>query len=45
MCLYLASCASTQNTGQEAEPEIIAAAQEDLPKGSGESIDEHLFVP
>jgi membrane-bound lytic murein transglycosylase D len=45
LCLILASCATTQNNIPEAEPEMIAAAQEDLPKGEGESIDEHLFVP
>lgn len=46
LCLVLAGCASTQNEAvPELEPEVIAAAQEDLPGGSGESIDEHLFVP
>jgi len=45
MCLGLASCATTGSNNSETEPEVIAAAQEDLPKGSGESIDEHLFVP
>ena len=45
MCLGLASCATTGSNNPENEPEVIAAAQEDLPKGSGESIDEHLFVP
>ena len=45
LCLFLASCASTQNINPEPEPEVIAAAQEDLPKGEGESIDEHLFIP
>ena len=30
----------------EPEPEVVtAAAQEELPKGEGESIDEHLYVP
>jgi membrane-bound lytic murein transglycosylase D len=43
-CLALASCATTQN-GQNPEPEVVAAAQEDLPRGQGESIDEHLFIP
>lgn len=43
--LVLASCATTQTNLPEAEPEVVAAAQEDLPKGAGESIDEHLFVP
>ena len=45
LCLFLASCATTQNNIPEPEPEVVAAAQEDLPKGEGESIDEHLFVP
>ncbi len=45
LCLILASCATTQNNNPEPEPEVLAAAQEDLPKGSGESIDEHLFIP
>ena len=45
LCLFLASCATTQNISPEPEPEVIAAAQEDLPKGEGASIDEHLFVP
>jgi membrane-bound lytic murein transglycosylase D len=45
LCLFLASCATTQNNIPEPEPEVLAAAQEDLPKGAGESIDEHLFVP
>jgi len=45
LCLFLASCATTQTDTPEPEPEVLAAAQEDLPKGEGESIDEHLFVP
>ncbi len=45
ICLTLASCATTGSNNPESEPEVVAAAQEDLPKGSGESIDEHLFVP
>jgi membrane-bound lytic murein transglycosylase D len=45
LCLFLASCATTQSTAPETEPAVLAAAQEDLPKGEGESIDEHLFVP
>ncbi len=45
LCLFLASCATTQNSNPEPEPAVLAAAQEELPKGSGESIDEHLFVP
>jgi membrane-bound lytic murein transglycosylase D len=45
LLLFLASCATTQTNLSEHEPEVVAAAQEDLPKGAGESIDEHLFVP
>jgi membrane-bound lytic murein transglycosylase D len=45
LSLFLASCAATQNNTPEPEPVLVAAAQEDLPKGAGESIDEHLFVP
>ena len=45
ICLTLASCATTGSNNPDTEPEVVAAAQEDLPKGSGESIDEHLFVP
>lgn len=45
LCLILVGCASTQKSSPEHEPEVIAAAQEDLPGGEGESIDEHLFVP
>ncbi len=45
LCLILASCATTQSTAPEPEPEVVAAAQEDLPKGEGESIDEHLYIP
>ena len=45
LCLFLASCATTQNNNPEPEPEVLAAAQEDLPRGAGESIDEHLFIP
>ena len=45
LCVFLASCATTQNNTPEPEPEVIAVAQEDLPKGKGASIDEHLFVP
>lgn len=45
LCLFLASCATTQNNNPEDEPAMLAAAQEDLPKGEGESIDEFLFVP
>ncbi|MCW8926648.1 MAG: hypothetical protein OQJ84_10340, partial [Xanthomonadales bacterium] len=45
LVLILASCATTQSTTPEPETEVVAAAQEDLPKGEGESIDEHLYVP
>ena len=45
LLLFLASCATTQTDVPDPEPEIVATAQEDLPKGAGESIDEHLFVP
>ena len=45
LCLFLASCATTRDNRSEPEPAVLAAAQEDLPKGAGESIDEHLFVP
>ena len=45
MCFALASCATTGNNDPVSEPLLVAAAAEDLPKGSGESIDEHLFVP
>ncbi len=45
LCLFLASCATTKSTTTEPEPAMVAAAQETLPKGEGESIDEHLFVP
>jgi membrane-bound lytic murein transglycosylase D len=45
LCLSLASCATTQTSDPEADPVQLAVAQEDLPKGEGESIDEHLFVP
>ncbi len=43
--LILTSCATTKTTNPEPVPEQAAAVQEDLPKGAGESIDEHLFVP
>ena len=45
LCLFLASCATTKNTTPEPEPEISATEPADLPKGTGDSIDEHLFVP
>jgi len=44
MCLVLASCATTGNNEPESEPEVVAAAQEDLPKGSGESIDNQWYL-
>ena len=45
LCLFLASCATTKNTTPEPEPEDRCTAEADLPKGEGDSIDEHLFVP
>jgi membrane-bound lytic murein transglycosylase D len=45
LCLFLAGCATTKNTSTEPEPEMPVTVQADLPKGEGESIDEHLFVP
>ena len=45
LCLFLASCATTQSNAPDPEPQVVAAAQEELPKGTGESIDGHLFVP
>lgn len=45
LCLFLASCATTQNNSPDPEPTVPAAAQEELPGGSAESIDEHLYVP
>lgn len=45
LCLLVASCATTGNNGPADELEVVTTVQEDLPKGSGESIDEHLFVP
>ena len=46
LALVLASCATTQTPPPEPEPEVVTAvAQEELPKGEGESIDEHLYVP
>ena len=45
LSLFLASCATTKNIEPEAEPVVAVADQEDLPKGAGESIDEHLYVP
>ena len=43
LCLFLASCATTKNTGPEPAQEIPDATQADLPKGTGDSIDEHLL--
>lgn len=45
LCLFLASCATTQNDSPEPVPETLPSPQQTLPKGSGESIDEHLFIP
>jgi len=45
LCLVLASCATTKNTATEPAPEPVTTVQADLPKGEGDSIDEHLFVP
>jgi membrane-bound lytic murein transglycosylase D len=45
LSLALASCATTRSNLPEPEPQVTAAAQEDLPVGTGESIDEHLFIP
>ena len=45
LCLFLASCATTKNTSPEPEAEVPVTAAADLPKGEGDSIDEHLFVP
>ncbi|MGB7451320.1 MAG: LysM peptidoglycan-binding domain-containing protein, partial [Lysobacterales bacterium] len=45
LCLFLASCATTNNTSPEPAPQIPETTQAELPKGAGESIDEHLFVP
>jgi len=45
LCLALAGCATTINTAPAPEPEAPAQLSQTLPKGAGESIDEHLFVP
>jgi membrane-bound lytic murein transglycosylase D len=45
LCLFLASCATTKTVSPEPEPEVIETAKAELPKGEGDSIDEHLFVP
>jgi len=44
LSLVLTSCATTGDSSPELEP-VQVAAQPALPTGSGESIDEHLFVP
>ncbi len=41
----LSGCVTTQNNLVEPAPLLLETASQDLPKGSGESIDEHLFVP
>jgi membrane-bound lytic murein transglycosylase D len=43
--LALAGCATTNTMSPEPEPELSTMTQEDLPRGEGDSIDEHLFVP
>ena len=45
LCFFLASCAATKTTAPEPGPDIPAVVETDLPKGAGESIDEHLFIP
>jgi len=45
LCLFLASCATTNTVTLDLEPIVVASAPENLPKGQGESIDEHLYVP
>lgn len=45
LCLFIASCATIRNNQPEPEPEVVVTVDESLPKGGGESIDEHLFVP
>ncbi len=45
LCLFLAGCATTQTGTLDLEPIVVASAPENLPKGSGESIDGHLYVP
>ena len=44
-CLFLASCATTKTTTPEPEAAVPVSVEADLPKGEGDSIDEHLFVP
>jgi membrane-bound lytic murein transglycosylase D len=41
----MVGCATTQNDPVEPVAVQQEVVQEDLPKGSGESIDEHLFIP
>jgi membrane-bound lytic murein transglycosylase D len=45
LCIFLASCATTQMDTSELEPIVVASAPETLPRGRGESIDEHLYAP
>ncbi|NNE04869.1 MAG: LysM peptidoglycan-binding domain-containing protein [Xanthomonadales bacterium] len=45
LSLFIAACASTGQEAPEAPEEIVVAVDQDLPRGSGESIDEHLFEP
>ncbi len=45
LCLFLTSCAATKTTVQETSPDLTVTTQTDLPRGEGDSIDEHLFVP
>lgn len=45
LCLFLASCATTKTMTPDPEPIVVASAPENLPKGSAETIDEHLYVP
>jgi len=43
--LILAGCSTTNVKSPEPEPEPFTSVQEDLPRGEGDSIDEHLYVP
>ena len=45
LCLFLASCATTKNASPEIASAVDQTVEEYLPKGEGESIDEHLYVP
>ncbi|HEY5775571.1 MAG TPA: LysM peptidoglycan-binding domain-containing protein [Xanthomonadales bacterium] len=45
LCLFLAGCATTKNASPEPDPELTTTVQADLPKGEGDSIDEHLYIP